>query len=83
MASLMVLYYVRWMLWGFIQVAIPHEEGLEALKGVLEHREDKTISTDTLLELAHVVLKNNFFEFNGDFYQQLRGTPRGGLPISK
>ena len=36
--------------------SIPHEEGLEALKGVLEHREDKTISTDTLLELAHVVL---------------------------
>ena len=50
--------------------SIPHEEGLEALKGVLEHREDKTISTDTLLELAHVVLKNNFFEFNGDFYLQ-------------
>ena len=57
--------------------SIPHEEGLEALKGVLEHREDKTISTDTLLELAHVVLKNNFFEFNGDFYQQLRGTAIG------
>ena len=37
--------------------SIPHEEGLEALKGVLEHREDKTISTATLLELAHVVLK--------------------------
>ena len=50
---------------------------MEALKGVLEHREDKTISTDTLLELAHVVLKNNFFEFNGDFYQQLRGTAIG------
>ena len=57
--------------------SIPHEECLEALKGVLEHREDKTISTDTLLELAHVVLKNNFFEFNGDFYQQLRGTAIG------
>ena len=37
----------------------------------------KTISTDTLLELAHVVLKNNFFEFNDDFYQQLRGTAIG------
>ena len=57
--------------------SIPHEEGLEALKGVLERREDKTISTDTLLELAHVVLKNNFFQFNDDFYQQLRGTAIG------
>ena len=57
--------------------SIPHEEGLEALEGVLERREDKTISTDTVLELAHVVLKNNFFEFNDDFYQQLRGTAIG------
>ena len=57
--------------------SIPHEEGLEALKEVLERRGDKTISTDTLLELAHVVLKNNFFEFNDDFYQQLRGTALG------
>ena len=57
--------------------SIPDEEGLEALKGVLEHREDNTIFTDTLLELAHVVLKSNFFEFKDDFYQQLRGTAIG------
>ena len=54
--------------------SIPHEEGLEALREALERREDKAISTDSLTELAHLVLKNNFFEFNGDFYQQLRGT---------
>ena len=40
--------------------SIPHEEGLEALREVFDGREDKTISTDTLLELACVVLKNNF-----------------------
>ena len=57
--------------------SIPHEERLDALKGVLEHWEDKTISTDTLLELPHVVLKNNFVEFKDDFYQQLRGTAIG------
>ena len=57
--------------------SIPHEEGLEALRGALERREDKAISTDSLTELAHLVLKNNFFEFNGDFYQQLRGTAIG------
>ena len=54
--------------------SIPHEEGLEALREALERREDKAISTNSLTELAHLVLKNNFFEFNGDFYQQLRGT---------
>ena len=57
--------------------SIPHEEGLEALREALEHRENNTISTDTLLELARVVLKNNFFDFNGNFYQQLRGTAIG------
>ena len=29
------------------------------------------------MELAHVVLKNNFFEFDGEFYHQLRGTAKG------
>ena len=54
--------------------SIRHEEGLEALREVFEGREDKAISTDSLLELACVVLMNNFLEFKGDFYQQLRGT---------
>ena len=34
--------------------SIPHEEGLEALRDVLECREDKTISTDTLLVYLNV-----------------------------
>ena len=57
--------------------SIPHEEGLEALREALERQEDKAISTDSLTELAHLVLKKNFFELNGDFYQQLRGTAIG------
>ena len=56
---------------------IPHGEGLEALRGALEHREDKTVSTESLTELARVVLKNNCFEFNGEFYQQRQGTAIG------
>ena len=50
---------------------------MEALKGLLEQREHKTISTDTLLELAHVVLKDNVFEFKDDFNRQLRGIAIG------
>ena len=57
--------------------SIPREEGLEALESALEHREDKRISVDSLMELVRVVLKNNFFEFDGEFYHQLRGTAIG------
>ena len=38
---------------------IPHDEGLIALRKSLESREDKTISTDSLMDLADCVLKNN------------------------
>ena len=39
---------------------IPHEFGLSALKESLDKREDKTLSTETILELAELVLKNNY-----------------------
>ena len=41
---------------------IPHEEGLIAIRKALDARKDKTISTDSLIELAEYVLKNNIFE---------------------
>ena len=41
---------------------IPHEEGLIAIRNALDTRKDKTISTDSLIELAEYVLKNNIFE---------------------
>ena len=56
---------------------IRHEKGLEALRQVLEHRENDTVSTKILLELARIILKNNFFTVNCDFYQQLRGAAIG------
>ena len=40
---------------------IPHREGLASLKKFLEIRENKQISSDTLAELAEIVLKNNIF----------------------
>ena len=57
--------------------SILHDKGLEALKAALEHRKDKSISADSLMELARIVLKNNFFELDGEFYLQLRGTAIG------
>ena len=56
---------------------IPHEGGLAAIKEALDKREDKTISTESILELAECVLKNNVFEHNEMFYKQLRGTAIG------
>ena len=56
---------------------IPHDEGLIALRKSLESREDKTISTDSLMDLADCVLKNNNFEHNLSFFKQPRGTAIG------
>ena len=43
---------------------IPHSEGLTSLRRVLELRDNKQISSDTLVELAEIVLKNNTFQFD-------------------
>ena len=39
-------------------------EGLSALRKRLVERDEKDVSTDTLIELAELVLKNNIFGFN-------------------
>ena len=56
---------------------IPHEDGLAAIREALDTREDQVISTDSLVELAELVLKNNYFEHNGKTYKQKRGTAIG------
>ena len=56
---------------------IPHEDGLVAMRKALDAREDKTISIDSLIELAEWVLENNIFEHNTSFYKQLKGTAIG------
>ena len=47
------------------------------MRKALDEREDKTVSTDSLIELTECVLKNNIFEHNTSFYKQLRGTAIG------
>ena len=53
---------------------IPHEDGLDAVKKILEKREIKDISTETLLDLMECVSKNNVFEHGGRTFQQKQGT---------
>ena len=56
---------------------IPHEEGLASLRKFLDARTEKKVTTETLLELAEIVLKNNIFQFNEKTLKQLRGTAIG------
>ena len=56
---------------------IPHGEGLASLYRFLETRANKQISSDTLAELAEIVLKNNIFEFDEKTFKQKRGTAIG------
>ena len=56
---------------------IPHDEGLSALRKRLNERDKKDLSTDTLVELAELVLKNNIFNFNERTLKQKRGAAIG------
>ena len=56
---------------------IPHDEGLAFLKDFLDSRVDKQVTTDTLIELTELVLKNNIFEISDKTYKQIRGTAIG------
>ena len=56
---------------------IPHEKGLIAIRKAPDTRKNKTISTDSLIELAECVLKNNIFEHDKSVFKQLRGIAIG------
>ena len=56
---------------------IPHDFGLEAMRKALDKRDDKSISTQTLMDLAELVLKNNYFTHNETIFKQIRGTAMG------
>ena len=57
--------------------SIPHEGGLEALRERLNERPDKKVPTESLVEMAEFVLKNNYFEFNSQVKHQISGTAIG------
>ena len=56
---------------------IPHGDGLQALRFFLEQRPTPDPPTDTLIRLAELVLTLNTFEFNGNYYQQIKGVAMG------
>ena len=56
---------------------IPYGEGLAYLYNFLETRDKKKIASDTLAELAEVVLKNNILKFDANTFKLKRGTVSG------
>ena len=53
---------------------ILNEEGLCYLKEALDKRHNKTVSTESRIELIELVLKNNYFSFYDRFRKQQGGT---------
>ena len=58
---------------------IPHSEGIQSIKEMLAiHKPPDTLPHNSyIIELLELVLTNNYFEFNGEFYHQLSGTAMG------
>ena len=56
---------------------IRNEEGLASLRRFLDSKTEKKVTTETLVELAEIVLKSNIFQFNEKTLKQLRGTAIG------
>ena len=57
--------------------SIPHDAGLKALHEKLEERNDKSVPTADLVNMADFVLKNNYFEFVSCIKQQISGKAIG------
>ena len=57
--------------------SIPHAEGLELLKNQYYKFLHKKVHTEDIMKMANFVFKNNFFEFNSKFFQEISGTAIG------
>ena len=57
--------------------SIPHDGGLEILRKQYDKFKDKMVPTEDIIKMADSVLKNNLFEFDCKFYQQISGTAIG------
>ena len=54
--------------------SIPHKAGLQTSRRRLNKRNTSDIPTKDIVQIAELVLKNNFFEFNGEVKRQKSGT---------
>ena len=57
--------------------SIPHEEGIDIMRTLLNGRSDKSISTESFCRLAKIVLKESYFELGDEIFHQLLGITIG------
>ena len=57
--------------------SIPNDAGLKTLHEKLEERNDKSVPTADLVNMANFVLENSCFEFDPCIKQQISGTATG------
>ena len=53
---------------------IPHEEGMATITRLWDKKTENNVRTETLVELAEIVLKNNIFQFNEKNLKPVRST---------
>ena len=56
---------------------IPHNEGIDACRFILQKRTNKHIPTETICDLIRIILTMNNFTFNSKHYLQKHGTAMG------
>ena len=56
---------------------IPHNQGIDACRNLLDTRSNKHIPTETLCDLLRMILALNKFTFNQQHYLQIHGTAMG------
>ena len=56
---------------------IPHEEGIEACRSLLETRNVQELPMSDIIELITLILKRNNFSFDDNHYLQIKGTAMG------
>ena len=60
-----------------LHMVIPNDQGIIALKHFLNRRSSLSPPTDTIIRLSELVLTLNHFEFNDEYYTQVRGVSMG------
>ncbi|CAF4153085.1 unnamed protein product, partial [Adineta steineri] len=63
---------------------IPQMEGVLSLKQMLDYlnlNQVNDLKTEVIIQLANLVMNNNYFKYNGQYYHQIRGGAMGS-PIT-
>ena len=60
---------------------IPKKEGLQAIREALIERQNCEMPTEFIVRLLKLLLENNIFEFDGNYYRQHIGAAMGSKPI--